>query len=51
MQVMHSNNEVGTLQPVAQISSIAKKHGVAVHTDASQSPGKVILLSLFQVCV
>jgi cysteine desulfurase len=39
--VMHANNEVGTIQPIAEISRIAKKHGIAVHTDAAQSVGKI----------
>ncbi len=39
--VMHANNEVGTIQPVAEIARIAKKHGVLVHTDAAQSVGKI----------
>ncbi len=39
--VMHANNEVGTIQPVDEISKIAKKHGVLVHTDAAQSVGKI----------
>lgn len=39
--VMHSNNEVGTIQPIAEIATIAKKHGVLVHTDAAQSVGKI----------
>ena len=39
--VMHANNEVGTIQPIAEISRIAKKHGIAVHTDAAQSIGKI----------
>jgi cysteine desulfurase len=39
--VMHSNNEVGTIQPVAEIAGIAKKHGVLMHTDAAQSVGKI----------
>ncbi|WP_240377107.1 cysteine desulfurase family protein [Bacillus piscicola] len=39
--IMHSNNEVGTLQPIAEIGKIAKKHAIAFHTDASQSVGKV----------
>ncbi len=41
--IMHSNNEVGTLQPVKEIGEIAKRHGIALHTDASQSAGKVPL--------
>jgi cysteine desulfurase len=39
--VMHSNNEVGTLQPIKDIVSAAKERGVLVHTDAAQSLGKV----------
>ena len=38
---MHANNEVGTLQPIEEISKIAKKHHILFHTDASQSVGKV----------
>jgi cysteine desulfurase len=39
--IMHSNNEVGTIQPIEEISSICKKYNVLFHTDASQSVGKV----------
>ena len=39
--IMHSNNEVGTLQPINEIGVIAKSYGIAFHTDASQSVGKV----------
>jgi cysteine desulfurase len=39
--IMHSNNETGTLQPIKEIGAIAKRHGIAFHTDASQSVGKV----------
>ncbi len=39
--VMHSNNEVGTIQPVAAISKIAKEYGITIHTDAAQSCGKI----------
>jgi cysteine desulfurase len=41
ISIMHANNEVGTLQPIAEISRIARDHGVLVHTDAAQSVGKV----------
>ena len=41
ISIMHSNNETGTLQPIMEIGEIAKEHGVAFHTDASQSVGKV----------
>ena len=39
--IMHANNETGTLQPIAEIAEIAHRHGVLVHTDASQSVGKI----------
>jgi cysteine desulfurase len=39
--VMHSNNEVGTLQPIREIAVRVREHGVLVHTDAAQSLGKV----------
>jgi cysteine desulfurase len=39
--VMHSNNEVGTLQPIRDIVAVAKERGALVHTDAAQSLGKV----------
>jgi len=39
--IMHSNNEVGTLQPIAEISAIARRRGITMHTDAAQSVGKV----------
>lgn len=39
--VMHSNNEVGTIQPIAPMAEIARKHGILTHTDAAQSLGKV----------
>jgi len=41
ISVMHANNEVGTIQPIAEISDIAKRHGVVFHTDAAQSVGKI----------
>lgn len=39
--IMHSNNETGTLQPIKEIGEIAERYGIAIHTDASQSVGKV----------
>lgn len=39
--VMQANNETGTLQPIKQVSDIAHRHGALVHTDASQSVGKI----------
>lgn len=41
ISIMHANNEVGTLQPIREISSIARERGVLVHTDAAQSLGKL----------
>jgi cysteine desulfurase len=41
--IMDSNNEVGTIQPIEEISRIAKKHSIIMHTDAAQSVGKVIV--------
>lgn len=41
ISVMHANNEVGTIQPIEDISKIAKKHGILFHTDAAQSVGKI----------
>jgi cysteine desulfurase len=39
--VMHANNEVGTVQPVAEIAAVAHARGVLLHTDAAQSLGKI----------
>lgn len=39
--IMHANNETGTLQPIQEIAEIAHRHNVLVHTDASQSVGKI----------
>jgi cysteine desulfurase len=39
--IMHANNEVGTIQPIAGIAAIAKAHGIVLHTDAAQSVGKI----------
>jgi cysteine desulfurase len=41
ISVMHANNEVGTIQPIAEISKIAREHGILLHTDAAQSVGKI----------
>ena len=41
VSIMHSNNEVGTIQPICEIAGIARERGVLVHTDAAQSMGKV----------
>ena len=39
--VMHANNEVGTIQPIAEIAAIAREAGVPLHSDAAQSVGKL----------
>jgi len=41
VSIMHSNNEVGTLQPVEEIGKLCKSKGVLFHTDAAQSFGKM----------
>jgi len=39
--VMHSNNEVGTIQPIGEIAALIRGRGITLHTDAAQSAGKV----------
>ncbi|WP_317129035.1 IscS subfamily cysteine desulfurase [Ilyomonas limi] len=41
ISVMYANNEVGVIQPVREISTIARKHGVLFFTDATQAAGKI----------
>jgi cysteine desulfurase len=41
ISIMHSNNEVGTLQPIREIAAAARQRGVLMHTDVAQSLGKV----------
>jgi len=41
VSVMHANNEIGTMQPVAALAAVAHKHGALMHTDAVQTVGKV----------
>lgn len=41
VSVMHANNEVGTLQPIADIGKLCRERDVLLHTDAAQSLGKV----------
>ncbi|MCK9200140.1 MAG: cysteine desulfurase [Gallionella sp.] len=43
VSIMHANNEVGTIQPIAEIARLIKPAGVLLHTDAAQSAGKVEL--------
>ncbi len=39
--IMHANNEIGTIQPIAEIGRLANEKGVVFHTDAVQSAGKI----------
>jgi len=41
ISVMYANNEVGTLQPISEICTLAKKHDIVVHSDCAQAVGKV----------
>lgn len=41
VSIMHANNEVGTIQPLSEISAITREHGILLHTDAAQTVGKI----------
>ncbi|MGH9142614.1 MAG: cysteine desulfurase family protein, partial [Vicinamibacterales bacterium] len=41
VSVMHANNEIGTIQPVAALAALAHERGALMHTDAVQSVGKI----------
>ena len=41
VSVMHANNEIGTIQPIAELARLARTRGAVFHTDAVQSAGKV----------
>src|SRR5436190_9709028 len=41
VSVMHANNEIGTIQPIADLAAIAHEHGALMHTDAWESAGKI----------
>jgi cysteine desulfurase len=43
ISVMHANNEIGTVQPIAAIAAVANERGVPFHTDAVQTGGKLPL--------
>lgn len=43
VSVLHANNEIGTIQPLAELGAIARDHGVLFHVDAAQSAGKIPL--------
>jgi cysteine desulfurase len=39
--LMHANNEVGTIEPIAEVAGITRARGVLLHVDAAQSAGKI----------
>jgi cysteine desulfurase len=41
VSVMHANNEVGTIQPIAEIARLTRPRGILLHSDAAQSIGKI----------
>lgn len=41
VSIMHANNEVGTIQPIAEISALLQDRDILFHTDAAQSAGKI----------
>ncbi len=41
VSIMSVNNEIGTIQPIKEISKLCRKHGVLFHTDAAQAVGKI----------
>lgn len=41
VSIQAANNEIGTLQPIAEIAALAHRHGALVHTDAAQAVGKI----------
>jgi cysteine desulfurase len=41
VSVMHANNEIGTIQPIAELARVAHERGASFHTDAVQSAGKI----------
>jgi cysteine desulfurase len=43
VSVMHSNNEVGTVQPIHEVACLTRQRGILLHTDAAQSAGKLPL--------
>jgi len=44
VSIMHANNEVGSIQPISEISDITRPKGILLHTDAAQTVGKIPVL-------
>ena len=44
ISIMYANNEVGTIQPIAEIAKIVHKNNILFHTDAVQTPGKIPII-------
>jgi cysteine desulfurase len=44
ISIMYANNEVGTIQPIAEIAEIAYKNNIIFHSDAVQTPGKIPII-------
>jgi cysteine desulfurase len=43
VSIMYANNEIGTIQPIAELGAICREHGIPFHTDAVQAPGALPL--------
>ena len=41
VSIMHANNEVGSIQPIAEIAQITRRHNILLHSDCAQSAGKI----------
>ncbi len=41
ISIMHANNEIGTIEPIAEISKISREAGIYLHTDAVQTTGRI----------
>ena len=41
VSIMYANNEIGTIQPIAEIGAVCRRKGVLFHTDAVQAVGNV----------
>jgi cysteine desulfurase len=41
VSIMHANNEIGSIQPLQQVSQVCRSRGILLHTDAAQSVGKI----------